>query len=203
MQLSFFRLVVLVISSTLLFSVACGTASQSQTTEERPSDPSVVARVGDREITLSDLDDKVMASNMNVFQELYNARRDALGALVAEALLEEEAKGRGVSVDDLVQQEITSNVSPVTQSDIEAFYEQNKARLGGQTIEQISGQIREYLMARNEAVVRQSYIDGLREKANVAISLEPPRVPIVVADGERMKGPADAEVTIVEYSDFQ
>lgn len=203
MQTSFYRLCVLVTSCTLLVSVACGSASQSQTTDERPADDDVVARIGDREITMSDLDEKVMASNMSVFQELYNARREALGELVADALLSEEAARRGISTDELVQQEIASKVTPVTEADIEAFYNQNKGRLGGQTLEQISGQIREYMMARNEALVRQGYIDGLREKANVEIALDPPRVPIVVADHERIKGSSDAKVTIVEYSDFQ
>jgi hypothetical protein len=35
------------------------------------------------------------------------------------------------------------------------------------------------------------------------VSLDPPRVPIQVARGERLKGDFDAKITIVEYSDFQ
>jgi hypothetical protein len=37
----------------------------------------------------------------------------------------------------------------------------------------------------------------------VDVSLDPPRVPITVAEGERVKGSETASVTIVEYSDFQ
>jgi hypothetical protein len=52
-------------------------------------------------------------------------------------------------------------------------------------------------------MARQTYLTSLREKAEVAITLDPPRVPITVAEGERVKGSAEAPVTIVEYSDFQ
>ena len=136
-------------------------------------------------------------------QELYNARREVLGELVAEALLNAEADSRGISQDELVQQEITEKVEPVTDADIETFYAQNQNRLGGQTLEQIGPQIRQFMVARNEQVARQAFIDELKAEAGVVIALEPPRVPIMVAVGERVKGPEDADVTIVEYSDFQ
>ena len=199
------RLGGLVPASILLLAVACGTASQSQSsvaTGQR-DDTSVVARIGDREITMAELDGKVLTSNVKVFQELYDARRQALGELVADALLAQEAESRGVSVEDLVEQEVTSKVAPVSDDDVEAFFNENRARLGGQTLEQIGGQIREYMAARNEAVVRQSFIDGLRSEREVQIALEPPKVPITVAGDERIRGSGDAAVTIVEYADFQ
>lgn len=194
---------------TLLLAVACGTASQSQSQDDieagraQQSDGSVVATIGERAITLSEVDEKARASNMGVFQQLYDARRDALGELVAATLLGAEAEARGVTEEELLAEEVTANVVPVTDADVQEFFEQNRARLGGQTIEQIGAQIREYMVARNEAEARQAFIDGLRADANVAISLEPPRVPVMIASNERIKGPDDAEITIVEYSDFQ
>ncbi len=92
----------------------------------------------------------------------------------------------------------------MTPKDIEDFYNQNRERIPPeQTLELLSGQIREFLVARNEATAREGYLSGLREKAEVDVSLDPPRVPIIVADGERMKGGTEAPITIVEYSDFQ
>ena len=144
-----------------------------------------------------------MRTSMKTYQDLYNVRRDALEALIAEALLQQEAENRGVSVDDLVSAEIEAKLEPVTDAEVETFYNTNRARLRGQTLEQIGGQIREFLEAQNEAAVREGYIDQLKSSAGVAIALEPPRVPLQVADAERVKGPADAKVTIIEYSDFQ
>lgn len=205
MTLNFCRNSAILAASSLLLVIACGTASESQTPAKvsNPTDDTVVATVAGRSIRLADVDQKLLETNMNVFQELYNARRAVLGELVAEMLLNDEAASRGISPEELIAEEISSVVPPVTEAEVQAFYEQNRARLGGQTFEQISGQIREFMVARNEQAARQSFIDGLRVDAEVAIALEAPRVPVVVASGERVKGAEDAEITIVEYSDFQ
>lgn len=190
--------------ASLLLAAACGTASQSQPhARANPSDETVVATIGDATITLADVDRKLLETNMTMLQELYNARREVLGELVAEKLLLEEAASRGITQEELVAEEITAKVAPVAEADLQAFYEQNSARLGGQTLEQVSGQIREFMVARNEQAARQTFIDGLRADADVAIALEAPRVPVVVASHERTRGPEDAEITIIEYSDFQ
>jgi len=196
------------LAGPLLLSVACGTTSQSQTHSDvveasSGGVESVVARVGDREITMAELDQKVLATNVQIFQELYNARSAALAELVAEVLLAREAEKRGITVDELIEQEITSDVTPVTDEDIDAFYEQNRVGLRGQTRDQVGPQIREFLESQDEGIVRQSYIDGLRDEAGVHVALSPPRVPVTVASNERIRGSGDAEVTIIEYSDFQ
>lgn len=190
--------------ASLLLTAACGTATQSQPqARANPSDETVVATIGGATITLEDVDRKLLETNMTMLQELYNARREVLGELVAEKLLLEEAASRGITQEELVAEEITAKVAPVAEADLQAFYEQNSARLGGQTLEQVSGQIREFMVARNEQAARQTFIDGLRADADVAIALEAPRVPVVVASHERTRGPEDAEITIIEYSDFQ
>ena len=81
----------------MLLSVACGTASQSQTHSEvvQASGGNVeriVARVGDHEITMAELDQKVLATNVKICQDLYDARSAALGELVADVLLAREAE---------------------------------------------------------------------------------------------------------------
>jgi hypothetical protein len=160
--------------------------------------------VGEREITLEEVDARALKANMAVFQQLHDARLQAVEELLAEALLEEEAKERGITAEELEAQEIRSKVREVTTQDVESFFNQNRARIPpGQTLEQLSGQIREYLAARNELSAREGYLSELRAKANVDVSLEPPRVPVTVAEGERVKGPAGAPVVNVEYSDFQ
>jgi hypothetical protein len=198
---------VLACAGALFLSVSCDKAPASQTVEtpsKSASESLVVARVGEREITLQQVDERALKANMAVFQQLYDARRQAIEELVAEALLEEEARTRGITRDELETQEIRSKVPAVTPRDVEDFFNQNRARIPeGQTLEQLSGQIQEFLTARNELTARESYLSELREKAGVDVSLDPPRVPIIVAEGERVKGPAEAPVTIVEYSDFQ
>jgi len=194
------------IGVVLLVAAACGKTSQSQAEASvtgQTSDDTVVAQVGDHAITLSELDRMVLASNLDVFQQLYDARVAALSALVSEALLQSRADEDGITLDELVDREVTSKIVPVTDEDVDAFFAENRDRLGGQTMEQIGGQVKEYLAAQREAEQRQAYLETLRADSDVSIDLDPPRVEIRVASGERIAGPTDAPVTIVEYSDFQ
>ncbi len=207
MQERFYRLGVIVAAAALI-GVACdeGAVSGASASGGEPktqSQSGVVAHVGDQEITLDEVDARARQANMKAFQELYEARKDALDELVSDALLEQEARARGTSKDDFEAKEIRSKVAPVEQKDVEAFYNQNRARLGGQSLEDLAPQIRAFLVSRNEAVARQGYLDELRGKSKVDIALDPPRTPIQVAANERAKGLSEAPVTIVEYSDFQ
>jgi SurA N-terminal domain len=198
---------VLSLAVALILTASCGEAPgsrEARASSGAGSDPNVVARVGDREITLGEVDQRALKSNMVVFQQLYDARRQAVEELLAEALLDQEAGRLGISREELETREIHSKIPEVTAKDVEDFFNQNRARIPpDQTLDQLSGQIRDFLAARNEATARQGYLSGLREKAEVDVSLDPPRVPITVAQGEPVKGGEDASVTIVEYSDFQ
>jgi len=198
---------VLLFAGALSLSASCDKAPASQAasvTSERASDSSVVVRVGEREITLAEVDERALKANMAVFQQLYDARRQAIEELLAEVLIEQEAKKRGITSKQLEAQEILGKIPEVTAKDVEDFFNQNRARIPpDQTLDQLSGQIREYLAARNDLTARESFLGELRKNANVDVALAPPRVPIVVAAGERVKGSAGAPVTIVEYSDFQ
>ena len=49
---------------------------------------------------------------------------------------------------------------------------------------------------------RAEYAQSLRAKSNVKMLLDPPRT-VVSADDDPAKGPADAPVTIITFSDFQ
>jgi hypothetical protein len=162
----------------------------------------VVANVGDEAITLDDVDRKAIEMTMNA-QQLYEARKNAVAELIAESLLRQAAAERGVSVDELVEEEINTKIQAVTEADVEQFYEGNRARMGGQTLESIGPQIRAYLESQSEAVAKESFLTELRDAAVVSVALQPPRTPITVAANEPSKGPEEAPITIVEYSDFQ
>ena len=191
-------------AAVFVATVACSGGSQTRRPERsRPADSSEAGRVGDTVITMQEVDDKAMTSNLTVYKQFYDARRLALEELIDEKLLEQEAAARGTSTEELTQKEIESKSEPVSDADVESFYNQNRARMGGQTLEGIGPQIREFLESQRLAQARKNYIDQLRAKAEVSVFLDPPRIALEVADDEPSKGPVDARVTIVEYSDFQ
>ena len=192
---------VLAVVVLLVFASSCG--SEPRFASQSDSDDTIVAKVGDQEFTLEQVDERAVRTSMKTYQDLYSVRQNILGELIADALLENEAENRGVSVDELVETEIRSKLVPVTEAHVESFYNANRGRMRGQSLEQMDGQIRKFIQAGNESAARESFVDDLKEDAGVTVFLDPPRVRLQIADSDRVKGPAEAEVTIVEYSDFQ
>jgi protein-disulfide isomerase len=133
---------------------------------------------------------------------VFEARRAALETLVGDRLIAAEATARKVDKEALIEQEIGSKVVVPTVSEITAWYQANPSRVGGATFEQVQGPIAELLTEERTDAARSAFVDGLKAKTRVTLSLEPPR--LMVTDGGRpARGPANAPVTIVEFSDFQ
>jgi protein-disulfide isomerase len=191
--------------SVVVGLVACSTAAQS--TKQAPGD--VVATVGSRSITLADADAKAMQQSTATFgsmklgQAIYQARRAAIDDLVADLLIDEAAKAKGVTRSALIEQEITAKIQPVTESDIASFYEANRARVQGATLDQVRQPIRSYLTQDRMQTIRGQYLDTLRTKTAVRIALDPPRQQFAASAASPAKGPSAAPVEIVEFSDFQ
>jgi protein-disulfide isomerase len=139
---------------------------------------------------------------MKLFQAVYEARRATIDMLVDEALFAQDARARQMDPAQLAEQEITAKVTTPTNDEIAVWYGQNQARLQGATLDQAREAIRAYLVQQRTLALRQQYLDALRTKTAVRIMLDPPRQ--VVAKAERpAKGPANAPVEIIEFSDFQ
>jgi hypothetical protein len=163
----------------------------------------VVATVGDHVFTLSEVDQAAGKANSQLYQQLYTARRAALDQLVADYLLDQEAASRGISKQELLTQEVASKVTPVTPEEVSNFYDQNKARMGGRTLDQMNAQIQAYLEGHKRADAQQAFLDQLKAKHHVDIALEVPRVEVRIAANDPRKGPDRAPVRIIEFSDFQ
>jgi protein-disulfide isomerase len=192
--------------AAVLFLTACSRTSAQPAKRFAPSD--VVATVGATSITLAEVDDRALqqpASNfggIKLSQALYEARRAAVDELIATTLMDQEAKSRGVERAALIEQEITAKVSPVSDSEIAQWYQANQARVQGASLDQVRQPIRSYLTQERMQIARQQYLDTLRSKTPVRVALEPPRQSVSAADGAA-KGPANAPIEIIEFSDFQ
>ncbi|HKB07604.1 MAG TPA: thioredoxin domain-containing protein [Candidatus Polarisedimenticolia bacterium] len=166
------------------------------------SPTSTVATIGDKTITLQDVDAQAASALVKVRQDEYEARRQALEGLVNEEVVAKEALAKKVSKEDLIKKEVADKVADPPQSDIDTFYEQNKARFGAQTKEQIAPQISLMLKGQKMQDAQRAYYKTLRQKYGAKTMLEPPRT-VVAVDDDASKGPAKAPVTIVEFSDYQ
>jgi protein-disulfide isomerase len=162
----------------------------------------VAAKLDGESISVGELDDRakerlyMRETRGGEASAVYELREEALHAWVEERVLAREAQKRGIDVDALVAEEVNAR-GQVTDEEVAAFYEQNKSRVQGRTLEQLAPDIRRHLEGLREQEVRTALID----KAQLEILLQPPRVE-VSSTGPAV-GPADAPVTLIEFSDFQ
>lgn len=194
------------------FAAGCtDTETSAQTPASPPasssSDP-VVAEVGGRTITLGEVDAKWQefdaAERARVTQLLYQNRRNMLDLIIGDVLIEEAARKAGMSVDAYTERELGKRARAVSDPDIQAFYEENKERTQGRTLQELRGPITDFLGSQRKQQARAQLVDELSNASGkVRVTLEPPRTAVEVAEDDPAHGAQNAPVTIVEFSDYQ
>jgi len=183
-------------------SVACAAQGQSKAVAvvngESITDADV-QKAAAPELEKLDLRQKQFMATLE--RDKKGAIEDALEELVNRKVLELEAKKRNVSVDDLLKQEVESKVVVPTEETVRKFYDDNKAVIRGSFIE-TALEIRNYIMQRSQEAAFTALISRLRKDYGVKSLIEPDRAKVEIA-GHPSRGPANAPVTIVEFSDFE
>jgi protein-disulfide isomerase len=162
----------------------------------------VAARVGDEVITVAELDAQIKEdlwkrqTGDGSPSRMYELRIAAAKSLVAQRALDAEAKKRGLTTEAMMDQEF-KKLPPVDDAAVKAFYDQNAAQMQGAPFEAVAPRIRSHL----EGEAKRKAVDAIIAKTDTKIELVRPRVEVSAAGPAR--GPADARVTIVEFSDFQ
>jgi protein-disulfide isomerase len=209
MRLSHLVLAVCVVAGAAGLAACSNDAHVAAQAPAPASNPDqVVAEIGGRKITLKELDAKWeefdAAERARVTQLLYQNRRNMLEQLVGDILIENAAKAAGQPVDAFVTQDAAKRAQPVSEAEILQFYEQNKDRAQGRTLDQLRGQIKDFLESQRTGQARAQLIAELKSKGNdVRVLLDPPRYTVAVEDHDPIRGEATAPVTLVEFSDYQ
>jgi len=165
--------------------------------------------VGGRKITLKELDDKWQAvdpgEQARVTQLVYQNRRNILDQMIGDFLIEEAAKAANLAKDVFLKQELATRAQPISEAEIQRFYEENKDRAQGRTAEQLRGPITEFLQSQRQQQALAQLVDELKKKkgGTVRVMLDPPRKAVDIAADDPSIGPAGAPVIIVEFSDYQ
>lgn len=158
----------------------------------------IVARIGDREITIREIDQGIRL-------KLYEQRNEFRKAWLEKQILETAAKERGMPVREFVQKEIYS-VIEISQEEIDKRFEEIKDRLPKNiTKEMVIRNLRGEIGNRKSQRALGAYVERLR--TTYATTYKPPAAERFTLDpnprGGPEKGSLDARVTIVEFSDFQ
>jgi protein-disulfide isomerase len=163
--------------------------------------PAVVATVQEQPISAEELTSSLRGELLRLEMERYQIMKRKLDELIAKRLMQLEAAKRGVSLQQLEQEEIIAKTAPVSPERVKAFYEANKSRIR-QPLEQIAPRIEAYLQQQERQKQRRAFLKELRRRYTVTIALAAPKVD-VDADDDPFQGPEQAPVTIIEFSDFQ
>jgi predicted DsbA family dithiol-disulfide isomerase len=150
---------------------------------------------------LKGLETKRLQNDATLAQDKQEIMTKALDELVANKLIETEAKKQNIAPEKLLESEVDNKVKAPTEAEADAFYEANKARIPIPK-EQAMPQVMGYLLERNRDQTREAFIKRLKKDYGYKSYLEPLRINIETA-GYPTIGPANAPITIVEFSDFE
>jgi protein-disulfide isomerase len=134
-------------------------------------------------VTAQRLDDVLATSTTSTFtasslspqgQKIYLEQRKLIGEtraqllseMIANAVLELEAKPTSSTKEKLLAAQRTKVAAPTT-AEIQKIYNANTAALGGRPLAEVRGQIVEYLKHDSEQTAVNSYIQSLRTKYKV------------------------------------
>jgi protein-disulfide isomerase len=193
----------------ILLLLACSSpAQQSASGQSGQAGSDVAAQIGDRTITVQELDDHWRqtdpAARAQAVQQLYEGRKAALDGIIAEMLLEEAAEAEGTNSDAYLQGEIARRLAPLTEAEVMAFFQENQDQMQGRGFAVMGPIIRRFLEENQRESARLAIIADLRAAGPpLRMVLDAPRYDVPVAADDPALGSADAAVTLVEFSDFQ
>jgi hypothetical protein len=200
----------LVLAGAVALGACAGDPSAATQVPAPPADPNqVVAEVGGRKVTLQELDAKWeefdAAERARVTQLLYQNRRNMLEQLVGDILIENAAKAANQTVEAFVALDAVKRQKPVTEAEVAQFYEQNRDRAQGRTLDELRAQIKDFLESQRKLQARAQLVEDLKASSGSAVKvmLDPPRYTVAVETHDPIRGETTAPVTLVEFSDYQ
>jgi protein-disulfide isomerase len=196
-----------VLGSVGLVSLGCSgshsNAVAAKATAAQTPPETVAAELQGTKVTVAELDERIKSQLRQLNQQQYDLRRQVLDQLLGEMMLKREASARSISVDDLVRTEVDARVAPPTTAEIETFYARVKGQVNGQPLKVVQPQLEDYLRQRARERRMAEFRRELIKKQSAKVLMAPPRFEVSVPASAPATGPADAPVTIVEYTDYQ
>ncbi len=167
--------------------------------QEKHDDP--LAVVDGQPIYAHDLAGAIAQKMLQLRNQEYEVRRQALEDLIRKKLVEIEAKKRGIAPEKLLEEEADAKVSEPSDAELKGYYLAAKDQIK-QPFDQVKAQLRARVQQLEIQQARRAYEDSLRANANVVVLLRPPTVEVAF-DPARVRGDPNAPITIVEFGDFE
>lgn len=136
----------------------------------------VFATVNGVNITSRDIERALLPLILRVQQQVYNLRKQDLDLRINDYLLDAEAKRQGTTPQALIDQNVRTKVSIVSEERARAFYAEHKSTMNGD-FRDLRVQIMQYLTQEEEQKAFLAYAEELRKGAAVQIYLTAPEPP--------------------------
>ena len=195
-----------VATSAVVLTLAYGASAQQSAPAQ--TGPEVVAQVGNRAITMREVDERWAQEDpgdrAEAVQRMYAGRRQALDAMIGDMLIEQAAKAKGLDSVAFTEAELVRRATPVTEQEVSTFFQQNQAQMQGKDLATMGPAIRRYLEEERRSEAHQTLVADLRKAGPpIRMILDPPRQDVEVASDDPSYGGPAAAVTLIEFSDFQ
>src|SRR5258708_12846098 len=170
-----------------------------------------VAEVDGKAITYGELQNdkemgpKLRQAEVKAVTELYEQRRSLIDEMISKRLLEEEAKSKGKTLEQWFQSDYVNSVPDASDEEARAFFDEHKAQMPqGQSFDELKPRIKQFAKQQKLRDGMSKMLDQLKQKHHVEVALEAPELPRIEVEAKGpARGPANAPVTLVEFSDFQ
>jgi protein-disulfide isomerase len=197
---------------TLGFSVvgctdqkASASPSAAGKTNTEAEFPDVLATIGGQSITMADVRTRVgdqLDQNETKFRVAqHKIVENTVRDIVSERMLNAEAKKQGKTVDQLLAAEVGGSLEP-TEVEIETWFKENQARVGGRALAAIAPEIGNYLRKTRRTEATEKLESRLTAEQKADVKLQPYRLAFDNSSAAS-RGPDNAAVTLVEFSDFE
>jgi|CXWL01.1.fsa_nt_gi protein-disulfide isomerase len=163
--------------------------------------PAVVATIAGEPVAASELEASAAVELAQLDGQRQQVLEAALDRLLSERLLAREAARRSLTVEALLAAEVAAKLEPITDDAVAAWYAANRERVP-QPLATVAGPIRNYLETEGRQRLTNQLLSELRQRYPVT-NLLPVLRRDVASAAAPARGPANASVTIVEFSDFQ
>lgn len=163
-----------------------------------------VARIGDRAISIQELDEAGGRAIYDAQEQLYEARVRALYQLLSNDLLDREAASRSLTQQQLIELEVTPTATPVSEAELDAFLKSQGAKAPTDPRGRKQAQV--YLGMKRQADAKRHYVSQLFTKYKVQVALAapaPPPAEDVRGANEPSLGKEDAPITVIAFSDYR
>jgi protein-disulfide isomerase len=148
--------------------------------------PDVVVIVNGTRLKAADVFSDGTQKKIAVLQQgVMDERKNSLQLLINSRLLEAEARKRGMSPTRIVKQEVTSKVADPIDTEIEEFYNGNRANISGD-LAAARSEIIAYIRNKRETALSEGFAARLRSAADVKMLVETATPPANAGERSRV-----------------